>query len=129
MNNLLGWGVNGWHTGCDRVVPHMKNQNTKNSEFSLESEREGTPQMPTPEQISAAWSWWNELNPMRKVAAFELGVVVQALQGELRVNTLAGEVKLERAYKKFRRELLESFDERPHLLMHYYEPRRELINQ
>jgi len=107
----------------------MKNQTTNNSEFSLQSEQQVAPQIPESREIAAAWKWWNNLGAAGRVAAFELGVVVQALRGELPVNTLQGEVKLLRAFKKFQHELGESFEEKPELFAHYYEVRRELIDQ
>jgi len=106
----------------------MKNQTTNNNEFSLQSERQVAPQVPESGEIAAAWKWWNNLGPVGRVAAFELGVVVQALRGELPVNMLEGEVKLLRAFKKFQHELGESFEEKPELFAYYYEVRRELID-
>ena len=46
VNNFLSWGVNGWHTGCDRVVPHM----TINKQ-TIEK-------------------WWNGLLPVEKYLAY-----------------------------------------------------------
>jgi hypothetical protein len=106
----------------------MKNQTTNNNGFSLQGEQQVAPHTPESREIAAAWKWWNNLGPVGRVAAFELGVAVQALRGELPVNTLAGEVKLLRAYKKFNHELGESFEKKPELFAHYYEVRRELLN-
>jgi hypothetical protein len=105
---------------------NMKNKNTNHNESNTGGNQESVPAEVQPAELAAAQRWWGALEPADKVVAFEIAVIAQALQGDAVHPMLAGEVGLKRAYEAFRRELHKTFDERPEVLMHFYDPRPEL---
>jgi hypothetical protein len=106
----------------------MKNKNPNHNESNTGSNQGGVPAAVNPAELAAAQRWWAALKPADKIDAFEVAVVAQALRGDAVHRVIAGEIGLKRAYDAFVRELGETFEMRPWVLMHFYDPRPELPN-